>query len=110
MSSQRNAVAALSYILGFLTGFVVLMVEPHDKFIRFHAMQSVIATGSLFVLNILLGLAFSNFGVFSFISNISGILIWAVIFAICVVGFYRAKQGRVYKLPYFGNWVEKRVG
>lgn len=110
MSSQRNAVAALSYVLGFLTGAVVLMVESNDKFIKFHAMQSVISTGSLFVLNIMLGLIFSGFGVFSFISTISGVLIWATIIGMCVFGFYKAKQGRVYKLPYFGNWAEKRVG
>jgi len=110
MSSQRNVVAALSYVFGFLTGVVVLMVEPHDKFIKFHAMQSAVSTGSLFVLNILLGLVFSKFGVFSFISTISGILIWIVIFGMCVIGFYKAKQGRVYKFPYFGNWVEKRLG
>lgn len=110
VSIQRRSVAAISYILGFVTGVVVLMVEPEDKFIRFHAMQSTIATGSLFILNILLGLLFSRFGIFSFLSTISGLLIWILIFGIIVLCFYRAKQGRVYKLPYFGKIAERRVG
>ncbi len=110
VSLQRRSVAALSYLLGFVTGIVVLMVEPHDKFIRFHAMQSTLSTGTLFFLNIIFGLVFSRFGIFSFLSTLSGLVIWIVIFIFCVLGFYRAKQGRVYKLPYFGRWAEKRVG
>jgi len=110
VSVQRRSVAALSYIAGFVTGIVILMVEPHDKFIRFHAMQSSIATGSLFILNIVLGLFLSRFGILSFLSTVSGIIIWAMIIGLCVLCFYRAKQGRVYKLPYFGNLAERRVG
>lgn len=109
VSLQRRSIAALSYVLGFVTGVVILLVEPHDKYIRFHAMQSTISTGSLFVLNILFGLLFSRFGIFSFLSTISGLVIWILIIGICVLCFYRAKQGRVYKLPYFGNWAEKRI-
>lgn len=110
MSSQRNTIAALSYVLGFVTGVVILMVEPNDKFIRFHAMQSAVASGSLFVLNIILGLLFSRLGIFSLLSTISGLVIWALIVVLCIVGFLRAKQGRVYKLPYFGNWTERKIG
>ena len=110
VSVQRRSVAALSYVMGFVTGIVVLMVEPNDKFIRFHAMQSTLTTGTLFILNFALGLLFSRFGIFSFLSTISGLVIWVIIFGIIVLCFYRAKQGRVYKLPYFGNWAEKKVG
>lgn len=110
VSVQRRSVAAISYVFGFVTGIVVLMVEPEDKFIRFHAMQSTISTGSLFLLNIILGLVFSRFGFFSFISTFSGLIIWVLIIGIIVICFYRAKQGRVYKLPYFGKIAERRVG
>ena len=110
VSQQRRMVAALSYFLGFVTGIVVLMVEPQDKFIRFHAMQSTLSTGTLFILNIILGLVFSRFGIFSVISTFSGLVIWVAVFAFCVLGFFRAKQGRAYKLPYFGKWAEKKVG
>ena len=78
VSLQRRSVAALSYLLGFVTGIVVLMVEPHDKFIRFHAMQSTLSTGTLFFLNIIFGLVFSRFGIFSFLSTLSGLVIWIV--------------------------------
>jgi len=32
-ASDRNIVAALSYVLGFITGIVILLVEKDDKFI-----------------------------------------------------------------------------
>lgn len=109
VDSGRNLVAAISYVLGFVTGIVILMVEKDDKFIRFHAMQSTIATGSLFILNVILGLIFSRLGIFSFLSNISGIVIWLVILYFCVVSFINAYNGRVSKLPIFGKMAEKRV-
>lgn len=109
VSLQRRSIASLSYIFGFITGIVVLVVEPKDKFIRFHALQSLSVTSVLFGLNIILGLVFSRFGIFSFLSTISGIIIWIMIISVCVIGFYRAKQGRVYKFPFFGDWAEGKV-
>lgn len=107
--SSRNQVAATSYILGFVTGIVILMVEKEDKFIRFHAMQSMVATGSLFVLNIILGVVLAQLGIFSFISTLTGIVIWLVIIFICIKSFIEAYHGKVYKLPVFGNYAEKKV-
>lgn len=107
--SSRNLVAATSYVLGFITGIVILMVEKDDKFIKFHAMQSTVATGSLFVLNIILGIVLTPLGLFSFISTLTGIIIWVAIIFICIRSFIKAYQGEVYKLPVFGNFAEKRV-
>lgn len=38
-----NLAAALSYLLGFITGIIFLVMEPYkrDRFVRFHAMQSI---------------------------------------------------------------------
>ena len=107
--SSRNMVAAMSYFLGFVSGIVILVVEADDKFIRFHAMQSTMATGTLFVLNILLGVVLNPLGIFSFISTISGLIIWVVIIYICVRCATSAYRGKVYKLPIFGNIAERRV-
>jgi len=107
--SSRNQVAAISYVLGFVTGVVILMVEKDDRFIRFHAMQSTVATGSLFVLNIILGVVLGQLGIFSIISTLTGIIIWVAIFYVCIRSFRQAHRGKVYKLPFFGNFAEKRV-
>ncbi len=107
--SSRNIVAAMSYLLGFVTGIVILVVERDDKFIRFHAMQSIMATGSLFVLNIVIGLILNPLGIFSFLSTLTGLIIWAVIIYICVRCATNAYRGKVYKLPFFGDFAEGKV-
>jgi uncharacterized membrane protein len=40
---QNNVIAALSYLLGFVTGIIFLYLEPYnqDEFVRFHARQSI---------------------------------------------------------------------
>lgn len=107
---NRNLVAAISYLLGFITGAVVLFTEDRDKFIRFHAMQSVVATGALFLANILIGLVLSRISFLGIVADIFGVVIWILILAICVAGFVWSWQGRVFKLPLFGEFAEKRVG
>jgi uncharacterized membrane protein len=48
---QANLAALLSYLLGFITGIIFYVIEKDNKFVRFHAMQSTITFGALFVLN-----------------------------------------------------------
>ncbi len=109
IDSSRRQVASISYVLGFVTGFVILMVEQDDKFIRFHAMQSLISTLSLIILNFLLGIFFAPLGIFSVISNFLGFLLWILIVGFCLLGFLGARHGKIYKFPVFGQIAERVV-
>ncbi len=109
VDKSRNLVAAISYALGFVTGIVILLVEKDDKFIRFHAMQSTVFTGSLFALNLVLGLLLSRLGIFSFLSTISGLIIWLIIVYVCFISFIKAYKGKVHKLPFAGDYSEGRI-
>ena len=51
---QPNVAGLLCYLVGFVTGIVFLIIEKENKFVRFHAMQSIIVFGGLFVLQIIL--------------------------------------------------------
>lgn len=44
MSPQSRTMAALSYLGFFITGLILLNVDPYDKddFVRFHARQSIV--------------------------------------------------------------------
>ena len=44
---DENVAGALSYALGWITGLGFLLTEPANKFVRFHALQSVIVFGGL---------------------------------------------------------------
>ena len=107
--SNRNLVAALSYLLGFVTGIVILLVEKDDKFIRFHAMQSTIATGSLFLLNIAVGLILKPLGILDVLAGMLNILFWFLILLVIIISFVRTYQGKLFKWPIVGAFSEKQI-
>src|SRR5659263_765145 len=41
MGLDENIAGALCYFLGFITGIVFLLTEKDNKFIKFHAIQSI---------------------------------------------------------------------
>ena len=51
----KNTAAALSYVLGPITGVLFYVLEK-DPFVRFHAMQSIVVFVLLFVLQWVFGL------------------------------------------------------
>src|SRR6266705_859993 len=54
MGMQPNVAAGLSYVLGWITGLVFFLMEKQNRFVRFHAMQSILFFGGLSVLGIVL--------------------------------------------------------
>lgn len=100
---DRNLAAALSYLLGFITGIVFLLIEKNDKFVRFHAMQSTLVFLAIMVLNVavnvlpVIGWMFSVF------------IIWPLSVALWLVLMFKAFQGEHFKLPYFGDMAESRI-
>lgn len=98
---QANAAGLLSYLLGFVTGIIFLVIEKENKFVRFHAMQSTIASGALFVLQIVLG--YIPFLVMlSPLVGLLGIALWIIL-------MIKAFQGETFKLPVIGDIAEKKI-
>lgn len=95
---SSNTAAALSYLLGWLTGIVFLLLEKDDKFVRFHALQSTITFGGLTVLSFVPIIGWILTPIFM----ILGFILWLV----CI---YKAYQGEEFKLPYVGNLVARRL-
>ncbi len=106
---NRNLVAALSYLLGFITGIVILLVEKDDKFIRFHAMQSTLIFASYFILNILISLILKPVDFLGIISTVvsTGLTLLAVI--VWIISIIKAYQGQVFKWPILGEIAERNV-
>ena len=99
---QANLAALLSYLLGFVTGLVFILTEKENKFVRFHAMQSIITFGFLFVLGIFL----------PFLPVIGWILIpfvWILKLILWIVLMVKAYQGEYFKLPIAGDIAEKNA-
>lgn len=98
---QANVAGLLSYLLGFISGIVFLVIEKENKFVRFHAMQSTITSGALFVLQMVL--AYIPFLVMlSPIVGLLGIALWIIL-------MIKAYQGEMFKLPVIGDIAEKKI-
>lgn len=102
--------AVLSYTALWLTGMLFLLFEKKNRFVRFHAMQSVLFFGGVNVLYILLinimvnGIPFLyGPAIFAFvIINVVGFVAW-------IVGMVGAIRGRYVKLPFVGDIAERLV-
>jgi len=94
----KNTAAALSYVLGWLTGIIFLLIEK-DPFVRFHAMQSIITFGILTLLSFVPIIGW----ILSPLVMIVGFILWLVL-------IFKAYQGEEFKLPVIGEFAKKQLG
>lgn len=94
----KNTAAALSYVLGWLTGIVFLLIEK-NPFVRFHAMQSIITFGLLTLLSFVPVIGW----ILSPLVMIVGFVLWLLL-------IFKAYQGEEYKLPWIGEFAKKQMG
>jgi uncharacterized membrane protein len=97
---KANVAAVLSYLLGFITGIIFYLIEKENKFVRFHAMQSMVTFGALWVLSIAVW-------VIPFIGGLLAPLIYILEFILWIILMIKAYQGEYFKLPIAGDIAEK---
>jgi uncharacterized membrane protein len=100
--SNENLMGAASYLLVFVTGIIFLLIEKESKFVRFHAMQSTILFGGVFILNMALGFI-------PLLGFLFGMLLSLVTFILWIVCMWKAFQGEMYKVPFVGDLAEKQL-
>lgn len=97
-----NIEAALSYVLGIITGIIFYVIEKDNKFVRFHAMQSILFCGVWIIINVILAIIPLAGWVVAGIVNIVGTIFW-------LIALFKAFSGEEYKLPLIGNIAEKNI-
>jgi uncharacterized membrane protein len=113
----ENVAAFLSYVLGWITGLIFLLIDKRP-YVRFHAAQSIVVFLGLHILRAVLGAIFGMgwwFGGFgywgtftlgalllSFLSLLS-LILWIVLMV-------KAVQGVRFKLPWAGDIAESLAG
>lgn len=109
---EPKVAALLSYLVGWITGLIFFLIEKDNKYVRFHALQSIIVFGAFSVL----GMALSVFASFCimikvyFLLSLIGfisMLMWLAAFIIWVILMVKAYQGESFKLPFAGDIAEK---
>lgn len=106
---KPNVAAMLCYPLSVITGIIFLVLTPYnrDRFVRFHAYQSIFFFVALLLVNIALGV-------------LGIVLPWRVermldgMLRLLSLGgsiwlMYQAYQGQMFKLPVVGDWAERQA-
>jgi uncharacterized membrane protein len=111
-----NIAAALSYFFGLLSGALFFAIETDSRFVKFHAMQAMLASVSAIVIYIaytVVWMVLWRIPFLGWIAGIFGFLGWALIalgfLGIWLYCMFRAFQGERFKLPYIGEMAEKQV-
>lgn len=113
---DANIAAALSYFFGLLSGALFFAIENESRFVKYHAMQSMLVSLAAIVIYIAYTIVFMILWRLPFIGWIAGIfatLGWALL-ALGFLGLwlfcmFKAFQGERFKLPYLGEVAEKQV-
>ena len=98
-----NLAGLLCYLLGLITGVVFIIIEKENRYVRFHAFQSLAVFGALFVLSLVAG-------VIPVLGTLIGILLAPVGLILWILLMVKAYQGERYKLPVAGDWAEEQSG
>ncbi|MGA2476268.1 MAG: DUF4870 domain-containing protein [Terriglobia bacterium] len=114
---SSNVAGLLTYILGFITGIIFLVIEPYknDKFVRFHAFQSIFFNVALIVfwiayMIVVSILSFVTLGIIAMVMGLVGFLIWLAILAYWIFLMYKAYNNELYKIPFIGDLAAKQAG
>jgi len=99
---EPNIAGLLCYVAGWVTGLIFLLLEPKDKFVRFHAIQSIIVFGAI-------NLAYFILFRIPIIGWVFGWILWVLGFILWIVLMIRAYQGQKLKMPIAGDFAEKHA-
>jgi len=97
-----NTAGLLCYVGAWVSGIIFFVLEQKNKFVRFHAAQSIVAFGTITVAGVILGLIPVVGDAFSTIIGIIGFIVW-------IIMIVKASSGEWYKLPWAGDVAEKMV-
>jgi len=99
---DENVAGLLCYVLGWISGLVFFLIEKENKFVRFHALQSIIVFGVLTLASIVIGWI-------PFIGWVINSIIWVLAIVLWILLMIKAYQGEKFKLPWAGALAEKNA-
>jgi uncharacterized membrane protein len=101
LGMKARTAGVLCYLFGWVTGLIFFLLERESRFVRFHAMQSILFFGILSILEEV----FSHMPLFGPIGGALGL----VMFIGWIVMMVKAGRGQYYKLPLFGDLADRLI-
>jgi uncharacterized membrane protein len=108
---DANIAALISYLAGWVSGLIFFLIEKESRFVRFHAMQSILLNVAIVALLIVVNI----FGVILAMMRLGLILVllWPIVglalLAAWIFCIIKAYQGQEFKLPLIGDMAAKIV-
>ena len=112
---SANVAGLLCYVAGWITGIVFVVLEKKSIFVKFHAWQSIMTFGVLFVAWLILSRMLIDIGwgtlslglirvgtAFGWIIGLGSLALWIIL-------ILQAYQGKMWKVPWAGDWAEKQI-
>ena len=103
---ESNVGGLLSYLLGWITGLIFILLEKQNGYIRFHAWQSIFTFGAI-TLGLIVLSVFDWVPVLGYIFTAFRIMLYILGFVLWIVLMVKAYQGERYRLPVVGDLAEK---
>ncbi|HZQ96608.1 MAG TPA: hypothetical protein VFA67_16480 [Candidatus Sulfotelmatobacter sp.] len=111
-----NLAGALAYALGLITGILFLVLDPYkrDRFVRFHAMQSVIFSMACIAFSIawrILVAVLSSINPWIALATMPvRLLISLGFFCLWLYVIFQAYNQREYRIPFIGGIAARQAG
>ncbi|MCL9818003.1 DUF4870 domain-containing protein [Natronocalculus amylovorans] len=113
---DSNVAGALAYLLGPLTGIIFYVIEEDDRFVKFHAAQSIVFLGGLVILSIVLSTLLTVLTlvpvigwIISAVIGLIGLLFAPIMLVVWAFLMYKAYQGAEYSIPVVGAFARSRM-
>jgi len=96
LNMSENVAALIAYLFGWLSGLIIFLLEKDSRFVRFHALQSLIFFGAMSLILGVLGRIPVIGWVFAVVGGIATFGYW-------IIGMIKAYQGELYRFPIVGD-------
>ena len=114
---DTNLVGALTYLAGFITGIIFLVLDPYksNSFVRFHAFQSIffnVAWVAFWIIWMILSAVLTPLtaGIFGLIALPLMLIFTLAGFGIWIFLMVQAYQQKLFKLPIVGKFAAEQAG
>lgn len=114
---DTNLVGALTYLAGFITGIIFLVLDPYksNSFVRFHAFQSIffnVAWIGFWIVWMVLSAVLTPLtaGIFGLIALPLMLIFTLAGFGIWIFLMYQAYQQQLFRLPVVGKFAAEHAG
>jgi uncharacterized membrane protein len=74
-----NIAGLLCYVLGWISGIIFLVLEQRNRWVRFHAAQSLVVFGTLTIAGLILGWIPVAGTIFASIIAFAGVILWVIL-------------------------------